>query len=303
MKKLTTLLRAIESIPGLMAVRAEWADRCGTDFPRIERFLVTTTERAERYPCPHPTGYDCPRLIVGEESGPFEAICHDPRRLCPDLTISGNDVLIHGLDLPGIMKPILAAAGIKNPQLESRSAGVWNAGLAVGRGGLQPAYLLVLASTEEFAQAASCLALDVQGPLTIMALTSRHWTGELRERLSPPRIMFIGLDDKVGLDDAGEVVAIGPAPAEVLRNSAPKKAGPKRGGRPVASKTNEIFDAWIAMGSPALDASVCAELAKTAYPDQWKTVRRGTPAHKALRDRVRGAVQRAERRHATKPIS
>jgi hypothetical protein len=74
-------------------------------------------------------------------------------------------------------------------------------------------------------------------------------------------------------------------------------------GRPVAAKTQEIFGAWVDMGSPALNLNICDSLAREAYPAEWKLKTVGSRLRKKLRDRVSSAVRRAMRRHATKPIS
>src|SRR5436190_11108573 len=189
MRVLTRLWPAIEDIPRLVGLRTTWAEECEQDFTQIERFLLPTSEIAPRHPCPRPTGYNCPRLIVEDGGDGFEAICQDPQKICPDLSLSAKEVLLHGLDLYEFMKPILEAAGIRNPQMESRTSGVWNVGLAsAGDQSFQPAYLLIFGNTEEFGGAALSLMFEIEGAFTIVAPTERHWTGTLRERMHPPRI-------------------------------------------------------------------------------------------------------------------
>lgn len=218
MRSLTRLWLAIEDISDLVALPAVWAEKCGSeDFVHIERFLSPTKDRAGRYPCPYPAGYNCPRLIVGVDGGPFEALCQDPHKICPDLSLSLKDALLHELDLFGLIEPMLKVAGIRNPQFEPRAPGVWNVGLAVGGDPtLQPAYLLVFAGAEEFAAAALPLAYKLNGPFTIVAPTVRHWTGTLREKLPPPRITVIALNDRVGLDDSGGLIALRTQPPDDL---------------------------------------------------------------------------------------
>jgi hypothetical protein len=112
------------------------------------------------------------------------------------------------------MRPVLEIAGIRNPQMEPRAPGVWNIGLAVGGDlVLQPSYLLVFGGAEEFSNAAQSLRFEVDGAFTIIAPTGRHWTGTLRERMCPPRINFVSLDERVGLDDAGRFVAVRQLPS------------------------------------------------------------------------------------------
>src|SRR5579859_5083087 len=137
MRSLTQLCLAIEDISDLLALPAVWAEKCGSDdFALVERFLSPTKDRAARYPCPHPAGYNCPRLIVGDDAGPFEALCQDPYRICGDLSLNLKDVLLHDLDVDGFMKPVLGVIGVRNPQMERRASGVWNVGLSRRRSSL-----------------------------------------------------------------------------------------------------------------------------------------------------------------------
>jgi hypothetical protein len=97
--------------------------------------------------------------------------------------------------------------------MESRAPGVWNIGLAVG-GDLvvQPGYLLLFGGAAEFSEAAQSLMLDAESTFTIIAPTERHWTGTLQERMRPPRINFISLNERIGFD-AGRFVTVRPMPS------------------------------------------------------------------------------------------
>jgi hypothetical protein len=209
MTKLEHLWSALEDVTDLLAIPAMWREACGTDFGLIEASLHPTSKRSGIYPCPFSNGYMCPRRIVNYNHDEIAAICQDPHKICPDLSLNGSDVVLHSLDLLGFVRPILEVAGIRNPQMEPRAPGVWNIGLAVsGDLTLQPAYLLVFGGKEEFATAAQSLMFDIEGPFTILAPTDRHWTGTLRERLRSPRISFVSLDERVAVDDAGRFVAV-----------------------------------------------------------------------------------------------
>jgi hypothetical protein len=303
MRSLTRLWLAIEDISDLIALPAVWAEKCGSDdFVRIERFLSPTKDRSSRYPCPYPAGYNCPRLIIGDDGGPFEALCQDPHKICPDLSLGLKDVLLRELDLSGFIKPALVVVGVRNPQLERRGHGVWNVGLAVGGDlALQAAYLLVFGGAQDFAQAAMSLAYELDGPFTIVAPTGRHWTGTLREKLRPPRITFISLNDRVGLDDAGDFVVI-PLLTSGDIAADQGEAARHEAGRPVRDSTNKIYGAWIEMGSPRLTWRVCEKLAESGFPADWAKVTPGSKGRKKLRDRASSAVRRAKQRAATKPF-
>lgn len=210
MKKLEHLWKAIEDIPGLLAIRAAWRNASRADFGLIAASLQPTAKFSGTYPCPYPNGHSCPRRIVNYGDDEVAAICQDPHRICPDLSLSVKDALLYELDLFGFIKPVLEAAGVRNPQLALRTHGVWNVGLAIaGDLSFQPAYLLVLSETEAFDRAAQSLMFEIEGAFTIIAPTERHWTGTLQERMRPPRINFIPLNERIGFDD-GRFVAVQP---------------------------------------------------------------------------------------------
>jgi hypothetical protein len=207
------LWSALEDIPDLLAIPAVWRDACSAEFGLIEASLQPTSKLSGIYPCPFPNGHSCPRRIVDHGDGEIAAICQDPHRICSDLSLKPRDVVLHGLDLYGFMRPILEVAGIRNPQMESRAPGVWNIGLAVGRDlAIQPAYLLVFGGAAEFSNAAQSLTFEVEVAFTIIAPTERHWTSTLQERMPPPKINFISLNERIGVD-AGRFVAVRPMPS------------------------------------------------------------------------------------------
>jgi hypothetical protein len=89
-------------------------------------------------------------------------------------------------------------------------------------------------------------------------------------------------------------------------NSAhPEQTMPIKGnvGRPVEARTHQLHHAWVEKGRPKVTARVCDDLIQKCFPIEWAKVTRGSKKHKNLRDRIRGAVRRAERKLATKPIS
>jgi hypothetical protein len=73
-------------------------------------------------------------------------------------------------------------------------------------------------------------------------------------------------------------------------------------GRP--EETEDIYEAWIAMGRPSPDWHVLDELAKTFYPRQFEAAKSDVKLRKNLRDRIRATILRHEARDpATKTLS
>jgi hypothetical protein len=74
MKTLTRLWRALEEVPGLLAIPAFWEIECGDEFDRLKPFLRSTDTLGTLHPCPFPSGSDCPQKIIDHGGGEFVAI-------------------------------------------------------------------------------------------------------------------------------------------------------------------------------------------------------------------------------------
>jgi hypothetical protein len=72
-----------------------------------------------------------------------------------------------------------------------------------------------------------------------------------------------------------------------------------RGGRPLKAQTRDIHAEWARLGKPRKTAAVCDRIAEVFFPAELKGVRRGSQPHRKVRERVRQAIQRFERRSAT----
>jgi hypothetical protein len=72
-----------------------------------------------------------------------------------------------------------------------------------------------------------------------------------------------------------------------------------RGGRPPKDQTRDIHEAWLQMGKPEITWTVSDRIAKLLFPIELKTAPLGSPQRKNLRERIRQAVKRVERRAAT----
>jgi hypothetical protein len=208
--KLKHLWCALENTPGLLAIPAVWRNACGADFGLIEASLRPTSKLSGSYPCPYPNGHGCPRRIV-EYDDQIAATCQDAHRICKDLSLTAKDVVLHELNLDGLMKPILETVGIRNPQMQPRARGVWNVGLSRRRSSLnQPSFLLIFTEPHGLQSAVRSLLLEVAGPFLVVAPTNRHRSGTLQERLQARGVGYIALEEQVVVDDQGRFAAFDP---------------------------------------------------------------------------------------------
>jgi hypothetical protein len=211
MQKLSRVWQALERIPGLFAVPGYWREHCGPDFAILEPFLRPTNDMGASYPCPYPSGGDCPRKIVDYGDGEYAAICRDPWKICPNLTLPRKEVLVHALDVGAFTKVVAAPLGVRWHPPQSQGDHVWSIGLSNRRRSLnRPVSFIVLPDGARFRTAVHTLLLDTDGPFLIVAPTNQHRTAEVQQRLNARGVEFVCLDDQLFLDGDGKFVAVDP---------------------------------------------------------------------------------------------
>lgn len=133
MRKLSKLWQALECVPGLEALPAEWQRLCGEDFPIIKTHLKPTEVLGASYPCPHPTDSDCPRRLKQYPDGSFWALCRHPHGLCSDLEVPRSEALVHEMDVPGLARQLAEPLRIELQPITLAAAGTWGLGVSTSR--------------------------------------------------------------------------------------------------------------------------------------------------------------------------
>jgi hypothetical protein len=211
MRTLTRLWRAIERVPGLLAVPAFWQKEGGKEFGLLQPHLRPTDELGSNYPCPYPSGGDCPRKIIDHGDGEYVAICRDPHKLCPDVPLTGKEALLHELDLSDFLQAILQAASIRARTPQARGHGVWGVGLSNRRSSLnQPVFLIIVHTAAAFESAVNSLLADVPGQFLILAPTNRHRSVQVQERLQARNVGYLCLEEQVFVDEHGRFTTTDP---------------------------------------------------------------------------------------------
>jgi hypothetical protein len=209
MQKLNQLWQALERCPGLIAALAFWQEWCGLEFPVVEAFLRPTDELASTYPCPHPTGSECPRSIVDLGDGEYVAVCRDPWKICGDVAVPPKDALLHRIDIAVLTKAVAAPLGIRSHAPEERRPCAWAFGILATRSRLQlPAFLVCAHSQASFSTTIRDLLLASSSALIVVAPTRNYQTVDLQEQLTSRQCEFISLEDSIGVDERGQFAAL-----------------------------------------------------------------------------------------------
>lgn len=214
MRKLTRLWQALERIPGLCDISANWEHHCGVDYPLIQPYLRPTDEFGTVYPCPHPHDAHCPRRIVDYYDGTYTAICRHPHKLCEQVPLTTREALLHNLDLTSFLKPIVQTLGLRWQQPVLRFAGVWAVGVSARTNTRnQSAYLQVQGRQSVFLEGVRRLMIEIDGPYLLIAPTERFCDVQVQEMIHTRGIRFVSLQDQILIDDTGRFVAVDPVSA------------------------------------------------------------------------------------------
>ena len=208
MRDLSRFWQSLERVRGLKAVPAFWRELCGPDFDLIRPHLKATDTVGALYPCPHPSSGHCPRRIVDRGDGDYAAVCRDPYKVCPDLTLEPRDVVVHELGLAGFMQALAAPLGMRWQAPVARGDGTWAVGISARPDTrVQPVFLIVLPAAARFRAAVERLLFDVPGPFVIAASTNSHRSVEVQEHVQRRGLSFLALEDHIGLAEDGQFAA------------------------------------------------------------------------------------------------
>lgn len=204
MRKLPRLWRALEGIPGLLAVPEVWRQECGEDFDYARPYLQPTDRIGGRYPCPNSFS-GCPRRIIDYDEDEFAAICQDEHKRCERVPLTRREALIHRLDLGGLLQPVLRAASIRPQPMSQHAPGVWAAGLSEQAHSRNfPVYFLLADAASTHRAAVERLLLDMSDSFLLILSTNQYRTVETESRLRDRRVECLCLEDQVLVDEHGE---------------------------------------------------------------------------------------------------
>ena len=204
MRKLRRLWRALEGIPGLLAVPEVWRQECGEYFDYARPYLQPTDRIGGRYPCPNSFS-GCPRRIIDYDENEFAAICQDEHQRCERVPLTRREALIHRLDLGGLLQPVLRAASIRPQPVAQHAPGVWAVGLSEQAHSRNfPVYFLLAHSASTHRAAVERLLLDISDSFLLVLPTNQFRTVETESRLRDRRVECLCLEDQVLVDEEGE---------------------------------------------------------------------------------------------------
>lgn len=212
--RISKFWKALDALTDAATDRREWASLLGEEFgcvvvdePNCPLPLVRSTGTlATSISCPSPGGEGCPRRIVHHDDGAIRAVCGDSPKVCADLDLNKNDIMVYGLDRVGLARSIASAFDLSNRPASFDRRPVFRIGshdVFAGRG--FPVFLTVpgpLAS-EDAAQFDDVVAHP--GPKLLLAPTLSSIPAQLAAALDREGIVRMALDDLLDLDAHGRL--------------------------------------------------------------------------------------------------
>ncbi|MEW6252203.1 MAG: hypothetical protein AB1716_16310 [Planctomycetota bacterium] len=205
---------ALESIPDLAAVPAEWRVLLGDEYDLIRPLLIPTPRLAGSVKSTAP-GHYCVHEIR-RYKGEYLAVCPDG---CDTVTLTRDDIVIHKLNVPEFCRQLAEALGLEAAPAESlpHLPKVITIGAYVPYSGRRfTACLAVVGEPDEMRQTVDVLAKDGR-PFILLVPTHGAFNRACAEGVNRTQSCFIVLAETLGLDDGGRLALLdGQTPATLF---------------------------------------------------------------------------------------
>lgn len=198
------LWQALESVPGLATVDAEWKALAGPDAAVLRSFLRPNGSLAASFPCPLPKGCGCAHEVVAHSDDDIVAVCRCEAQ-CPAISLTKSDIILYEVNRSALGKAVAAALQLVAD--EGPADGLHHTH-RVGfyspfAGHRFPVVLTVQCDPDDMNAVVESLVAAADKPLIVLAPTAQFISPALDELLKRKNAMFLSLEDVVDIDGAG----------------------------------------------------------------------------------------------------
>lgn len=199
---LSRFWHAIEAVPDLAGIAAEWEWLLRDELPLVRTFLRPIARLAQSY---RPPGKSCFHKVVRHGPDDYIGICPDG---CEPEKLSKGDIIIHELDIAGLNRAVAEALGI-NPALEPMADVAKT--LRIGRytpyaGYRFPVYSTIAGEPEDFRHVVDALAAADAGAFILVAPTRGSLRRPSEEALKHRKAGFLAMSETFAAVDGGRLV-------------------------------------------------------------------------------------------------
>ena len=192
--------RALETVPGLSAVDAEWRMRCGDEYASIKSFLRPNGKRASSHPCTARPGCECAHEVVEHGPNDLVAVCRCGR-CCRTFPLKGSDVALCELDRAAFDQAVSGALNLLGePDSTTGLHQTTRIGVYSPTAGFRfPVYLTIQLEPRDFEHVVNGLANRTAAPFVLLAPTRDLCTARTEGVLANRESAFIPLAEEFAL--------------------------------------------------------------------------------------------------------
>ena len=194
------LWHALEAVPGLAVVAAEWRTRFGDEYESAKSFLRPSGKRAASHPCTVPGGCGCAHAVVEHGPDDIVAVCRCGCG-CETFALKPSDVIVYELDPTAFCQAVARAFKLMGepqpvPELhQTARTGVYSP----YAGFRYPVYLTIQLEPADVDHIVGGLLSQTEGPFVLLAPTRDLSTAPSERLLAKRKSAFIALAEEVAL--------------------------------------------------------------------------------------------------------
>lgn len=211
MKRPHSLWQALERVPGLAAVEAEWKALIGPEYDLARNLLRPNGNYASSYPCPSNCG--CAHKVVSHSIDDIVAVCRCEPKRCETLELKRTDIVVYELKCSALGVAIASAFKVVP---EDRATDGLPMTRRIGTyspyaGFRFPIYLTIQIEPDEFQQVVKGLVSGEDKPFILLAPTRELCGPECEKLLQKRTASFFSLADLLICKDDGTLAMEKPA--------------------------------------------------------------------------------------------
>ena len=168
----TGFWQALETVPGVAAVDAEWKVRFGSDYGTAKAFLRPNGKLASSHTCLVQRGCGCEHEVVVHDSEDIVAVCRCERG-CETFALQRSDIVVYELDRPALDTALAKVFGlIEETDAGTDLPGTTRIGVYSPYAGYRfPVYLTIQIEPDDFSEVLDGLLGRNEAPFLLLAPT------------------------------------------------------------------------------------------------------------------------------------
>lgn len=241
--ELKRLWPALEALPGLAAVKAEWQFHLGDEIRFIDSLLQPQTQLATSYPRPSPSGYGLPLRVVDHSNGDFVGVCEETGETT---SLRRDELIVYSLDRRAFAAAVASALQLKPIQNPPGQVTMpFPLGQVESATGIR--FQVAFASPRNSADLhgfATRWISEHSTPFVLVTPTRRFWTTATEQTLRNNQCDLLSLHDSIAADESGKWVGKPNALSQLSTFGVPRTAD-----EPLSDRAQLVLVAMSELGA------------------------------------------------------